>query len=357
MDSRDITESLLAQVREATENNAPVVIEGHGTKRFYGHPQSKDLDRLGTSEHQGIIDYTPEELVIRVRAGTLLTEINQLLADNNQLLAFEPPDFESNSTIGGVIATGLSGPRRPYAGSARDYVLGVKLITGEGDALEFGGQVMKNVAGYDVSRLVTGSMGTLGVILDVSLKVLPAPELETTRVIAVTRREFQSRLRSLQGNLPVSAAAHQDGYLHIRLSGSETAVNAAKQKIGGEETDNSIWERLNTLECFAEAKNLWRVSVAPASNLFLEDAAVIDWGGGIRWLTDPEFYPRDAMTNEDGHATLMKHEHGQLPSGIDIFQPLSGTLLGINRRLKTRFDPAGVFNPGRVYRDIMLKGL
>jgi len=356
MDSRDITESLLAQVREATKNNSPFVIEGQGTKKFYGYPQSNDLKRLSTSGHQGIIDYAPEELVIRVRAGTRLSDINRLLGDNNQQLAFEPPDFESNSTIGGVIASGLSGPRRPYAGSARDFVLGVKLITGEGDALEFGGQVMKNVAGYDVSRLLTGSMGTLGVILDVSLKVLPAPELEITRAIPVTRREFQSRLRSLQGNLPVSAAAHRDGYLHIRLSGSETAVNAAKQKIGGEEIDDSIWNRINTLECFAEAKNLWRVSVAPASNLFLEDAAVIDWGGGIRWLTDPEHLPRDTLAHEDGHATLMKHEHGHLSSGIDIFQPLSGSLLGINSRLKNRFDPAGVFNPGRVYRDIMLKG-
>ena len=356
MDSRDITESLLAQVREAMENNSPFVIEGHGTKKFYGYPQPGDLKRLSTSGHQGIIDYAPEELVIRVRAGTRLSDINRLLGDNNQQLAFEPPDFESNSTIGGVIASGLSGPRRPYAGSARDFVLGVKLITGEGDALEFGGQVMKNVAGYDVSRLLTGSMGTLGVILDVSLKVLPAPELEITRAIPVTRQEFQSCLRSLQGNLPVSAAAHRDGYLHIRLSGSETAVNVAKQKIGGEETDDSIWDRLNTLECFAESRNLWRVSVAPASNLFLEDAAVIDWGGGLRWLTDPEHPPRETMANEDGHAVLMKHEHGHLPSGIDIFQPLSGTLLGINRRLKNRFDPAGVFNPGRVYRDIMLKG-
>ena len=135
------------------------------------------------------------------------------------------------------------------------------------------------------------------------------------------------------------------------MSGSELAVNAAKQKIGGEETDNSIWGRLNTLECFAEAKNLWRVSVAPASGLFLEEAAVIDWGGGIRWLVDSESDPRDALVDEDGHATLIKYQAEHLPHGVDIFQPLPGTLLGIHRRLKNRFDPAGIFNPGRMYRD------
>lgn len=351
MDSRDITESLHDQVREATQKNYPLVIEGQGTKKFFGFPQPKELERLNISGHQGIIDYAPEELVIRVRAGTRLSDINQLLRDNKQFLAFEPLDFESNSTIGGVIASGLSGPRRPWAGSARDFVLGVKLITGGGDVLEFGGQVMKNVAGYDVSRLIAGSMGTLGVILDVSLKVLPAPELEITRAISVTRREFQTRLQSLQGNLPVSAATYQDGQLKIRLSGSEAAVNAAKEKIGGEEADNSSWERLNTLECFSAAENLWRVSVAPASMLFLNEAAVIDWGGGLRWLVDPESDPRDALSDEDGHATLMKYPD-EPPPGIEVFQPLTSTVLGINRRLKSRFDPAGIFNPGRMYRDI-----
>jgi len=348
MDSRDITEALLAQVHAAVESKTPLVIEGHGSKTFYGYPQAEDLQRLGTSGHQGIIDYAPEELVIRVRAGTRLADINHLLADNHQQLAFEPPDFASNSTIGGVIASGLSGPRRPYAGSVRDFVLGVTLIAGEGVVLEFGGQVIKNVAGYDVSRLLTGSMGTLGVILDVSLKVLPAPELEITRRLAVSRREFQARLRALQGNLPVSAAAHQDGELYIRLSGSKAAVTAARQKIGGEEAGNGIWKRFNSLECFAETGNLWRVSVAPASGLFLEDAMLIDWGGGIRWLADPGCNPRDALANEDGHATLMKYPREHLPTGTEIFQPLPEVLLAIHRRLKNRFDPAGVFNPGRI---------
>jgi len=348
--SNDVTEPLVARVREAIEHQSPLVIEGHGSKRFYGYPSSKNLERLKICDHQGVIEYTPGELVIRVRAGSRLSDIQQLLAENNQILAFEPPDFEGKSTIGGVIASGLSGSRRPYAGSARDFVLGLTLITGRGEVLEFGGQVMKNVAGYDVSRLVTGSLGTLGVILDVSLKVLPAPELEITRAIPVSPREFHSLLQSIYRELPVSAASYQDGHLRVRLSGSETAVNVGRQKIGGEAVDNSAWHTLNTLECFTDIKRLWRVSVAPASNLFLEDADVIDWGGGVRWLVDPEYDPREALVKEDGHATLMKFD--ELPAGIEIFQPLTEPVLGIHQRLKRQFDPVGIFNPGRMYRDI-----
>ena len=348
----DQSASLLAQVREAIEQQSPLSIEGGCSKSFYGYPPSPDLDQLDVSVHRGVIDYVPAELVMHVRAGTSLSEINQLLRDNNQLLPFEPPDFEANATIGGVIASGLSGPRRPWAGSARDFVLGVTLITGRGEILEFGGQVMKNVAGYDVSRLVTGSLGTLGIILDVSLKVLPAPEVEITRALAVSCQEFQARLQSMQRNMPLSAAAFQDGYLRVRLSGSEAAVSAAEQKFGGKEADNAYWGKLNTLECFANVKNLWRVSVAPASRLFLEDATVIDWGGGIRWLADPGYDPGKVLAGEDGHATLMKYDRESLSSDIEIFQPLHEPLLSIHHKLKKQFDPAGIFNPGRMYRDI-----
>jgi len=352
MNSNDQSASLLAQVREAIKHQSPLTIEGCGSKRFYGYAPSPELDRLDVSAHRGIIDYEPAELVLHVRAGTRLSEINQLLADNNQILPFEPPDFDTTATIGGVVASGLSGPRRPYAGSVRDFVLGVTLITGRGEILEFGGQVMKNVAGYDVSRLVTGSLGTLGIILDVSLKVLPAPEVEVTRAIAVSYHDFQSRLQSMQRNMPLSAAAYQDGSLKVRLSGSEAAVSAAEQKLSGEDTDNGYWGELNKLECFDAVKNLWRVSVAPASKLFLEDAAVIDWGGGIRWLADPVDDPRKVLAGEDGHATLMKYNEESLSSGIDIFQPLPEPLLGIHQKLKQQFDPAGIFNPGRMYRSI-----
>jgi len=352
MISHDATESLLAGVQQAIGNTTPLVIKGCGSKDFYGYPAAQELARLDTSTHRGVMAYAPEELVIRVRAGTRLAEVQQLLSDNKQMLAFEPPDFEANSTIGGVIASGLSGPRRPYAGSVRDFVLGLTMITGRGEVLEFGGQVMKNVAGYDVSRLVTGSLGTLGVILDVSLKVLPQPELEISQALSIASQAFQSHLQSIYTSHPVSAAAYRDGTLNIRLSGSETAVNTAKQKIGGDEIDNAIWDALNTLECFAAATRLWRVSVAPASRLFMEEAAVIDWGGGVRWLVDPGYDPRDVLANEDGHATLMKYDKELLLSGVEIFQALGEPLLGIHKRLKQQFDPAGIFNPGRMYRDI-----
>lgn len=352
MMSKDISDSLLATVQHAIEHRSPLQIKGGESKQFYGYPATAETDSLDMAEHQGVMDYSPDELVIRVRAGSRLSDINRLLRDNGQMLPFEPPGFSGETTIGGVIASGLSGPRRPWAGSARDFVLGVTLITGQGEMLEFGGQVMKNVAGYDVSRLVTGSMGTLGVILDVSLKVLPAPELEVTRVIEITRQDFQSHLRSIQRDIPLSAASHQDGLLSLRLSGSEAAVEAARKITGGEETGNDGWDQLNKLACFADIDNLWRISLAPASSLFLNEALLIDWGGGIRWLADPGYDPREVLTGEDGHATLMKYDVETLASGIGIFQPLSEPLLGIHQRLKHQFDPAGIFNPGKMYREI-----
>jgi glycolate oxidase FAD binding subunit len=340
--------SLVDQVKDAIEHQNPLVIEGGGSKKFYGYLPPDELPKLSVSEHRGVIDYAPDELMIRVRAGTPLSEINQLLAENNQFLAFEPPEFTPKTTIGGVIASGLSGPRRPYSGSVMDYVLGVTLITGSGDVLSFGGQVMKNVAGYDVSRLVTGAMGTLGVILDVSLKVLPAPELERTVVRSARVEDFQSVMLSIRKNLPLSAVAHENGLLRLRVSGSAIAVEEAMLELGGEETGNEYWDRLNTLTHFTASKELWRVSLKPTSKLYLNEAAVIDWGGGLRWIVDPVKDVRGILKNEDGHATLVKHP--VQTSGVEIFQPLGQPLQGIHQRLKSRFDPLGIFNPGRMYQ-------
>jgi glycolate dehydrogenase FAD-binding subunit len=347
--SNDLTESLLEQVREAIACKSPLVIEGGGSKGFYGYPQPDELQRLCISDHRGVIDYSPEELVLHVRAGTSLSDVKQLLAESRQMLAFEPPDFGGSATIGGVIATGLSGPRRPYAGAVRDFVLGVTMIAGSAGVLTFGGQVMKNVAGYDVSRLVTGALGTLGVILDVSLKVLPMPEVEVTCRVPVVRREFQRLLRSMNSSIPISAAAHEDGNLYLRVSGSEIAVKAALQKIDGAESKNVYWDRLNNLEGFDNAQHLWRVSLVPGSSRFLEEAAIVDWGGGLRWLVDPDTAPRPGLEG-GAHATLVKHD-AQIQSEVEIFQPLAEPVAGIHRRLKQQFDPAGIFNPGRMYRE------
>jgi glycolate oxidase FAD binding subunit len=342
--------SLVDQVKDAIEHQNPLVIEGGGSKNFYGYAPPDELPKLGVAEHRGVIDYAPDELMIRVKAGTPLSEINQLLGENNQFLAFEPPEFTPKTTIGGVIASGLSGPRRPYTGSVRDYVLGVTLITGSGDVLSFGGQVMKNVAGYDVSRLVTGAMGTLGVILDVSLKVLPAPELERTVVRPVLVEDFQSVMLSIRKNLPLSAVAHENGLLRLRVSGSAIAVEEAMLELGGEETGNEYWDRLNTLVHFTASKELWRVSLKPTSKLYLNEAAVVDWGGGLRWMVDPVKDVREILKNEDGHATLVKHQVKEGIPAAEIFQPLGQTLQGIHQRLKNRFDPLGIFNPGRMYQ-------
>ncbi len=356
--------SLVEQVEFSIAHRQPLVIEGGGSKNFYGHQPSEDLPILSVAGHRGVIDYAPDELMIRVRAGTPLSEVNQLLKENSQFLAFEPPDFGRKTTIGGVVASGLSGPRRPYAGSVRDYVLGVTLITGSGNVLSFGGQVMKNVAGYDVSRLVTGAMGTLGVILDVSLKVLPAPEAESSVAKTLPAEEFPAFLRTLRKNIPLSAAAYQNGVARLRVSGSRVAVDAALLEFEAEKTVNEYWDRLNTLVDFGATKELWRISLVPASPLFLDEAAVIDWGGGVRWLVNPGDNPRKLLAGEDGHATLFKRSVSKgtkesvesagdtTGSAVELFHPLGQPLLGIHQRLKNHFDPAAIFNPGRMYQGL-----
>jgi glycolate oxidase FAD binding subunit len=352
MSQNDKTNELVAQVERAIESGNPLVVEAGASKNFYGLPQSSTLERLYLGAHSGIIDYAPDELVITARAGTPLSEISQLLKENNQILAFEPPNFDGRSTIGGVVASGLSGPRRPYSGAVRDYVLGVRLLTGNGKVLTFGGQVMKNVAGYDVSRLVVGAMGTLGVILDVSLKTLPAPEVEKTYSISATLSDFQNQLQSMTRTTPLSASAFDKDKLLVRLSGSYEAVTDASTQIAGEETDGKYWDELNNLKKFIDVRCLWRVSLAPASKLLTEVSTLIDWGGGQRWIADPVDDPRQMIASEDGHATLVKYEVGRLDSGFEVFHPLSGPVLEIHKKLKQHFDPHSIFNPGRMYRDI-----
>jgi glycolate oxidase FAD binding subunit len=356
-------ESLVQQVKDAIDDKSVLHIQGGGSKAFYGNPAHENSTVLNMLHHEGVIDYAPEELMIHVKAGTRLADVVRLLKENDQILAFEPPDFNNESTIGGVVAAGISGPRRPYAGSVRDFVLGVTLITGSGDVLSFGGQVMKNVAGYDVSRLVTGALGTLGVILDVSLKVLPAPEIEKTVLRKMSVEKFLPSLQSLPKNLPLSAVAYEDGSMRIRISGSRVAVDAALEVVAADEIDSAYWQKANTLAGLTEAdtNKLWRVSVAPNSGLFLEQAARIDWAGGLRWLKDPEFDPREQLSGNAGHATFltgqgmkqrMRQSDSELNEYIDVFQPLAEPLLGIHKRLKKQFDPLGIFNPGRMYKDI-----
>jgi glycolate oxidase FAD binding subunit len=228
----NIIEGFRERILNASQNHLPLQIEGGGSKRWYGQaPQGEVLD---TRAYSGILAYEPTELVLTARCGTPLAEIEALLSENNQMLAFEPPKFSATATIGGMLATGLSGPRRPYVGAARDFILGATLMDGRGQVLEFGGQVMKNVAGYDVSRLLTGSMGTLGLVLNISVKVLPRPFAETTLVFALSEADAIQKMNEWAGQaLPLSGSCWHVGRLMLRLSGAEAAVRAAKQRLGG----------------------------------------------------------------------------------------------------------------------------
>jgi glycolate oxidase FAD binding subunit len=354
MEQQAIIEQLSQSIRAAAATHSPLRIQGSGSKAFYGRSTQGDL--LDVSAYRGIVSYEPTELVLTARAGTPLQEIEAALAEKRQMLPFEPPHFGAGATLGGCIAAGLSGPRRAYAGAARDYVLGVRMLDGKGEDLRFGGEVMKNVAGYDVSRLMTGSLGTLGVLLEVSLKVLPVPAQELTLRFEMSEAEALDKMNRWAAQpLSLSASCYHDGELTVRLSGAVAAVNSVRQKLGGVEVKDahifwhSVREQQHTF--FAAAKHLWRLSLpSTAAAVRLPGAQLIEWGGALRWV-DSDAAPdtiRQTATALGGHATLFRST-----SSIEQpFQPLSAPLLEIHRRLKQRFDPQHIFNPGRMYSDI-----
>ena len=253
------------QVIQASAHRTPLQLRGGGTKDWYGETPHGTL--LDTRAHEGIVDYDPTELVITARCGTPLAEIEATLAEKNQMLAFEPPHFADGATIGGVVASGISGPRRAATGAVRDFMLGAVLMDSTGDVLHFGGQVMKNVAGYDVSRLLAGSLGTLGLILEASIKVLPKPFAESTRRLAMTQSEALIQLNRWGGQpLPISASAWCDGQLTLRFSGALAAVAAAENKIGGDPVDHAdaFWRDIreqNDAFFTRTHQALWRLSL------------------------------------------------------------------------------------------------
>jgi glycolate oxidase FAD binding subunit len=349
-------DQLAATIREAAKQKRPLCIRGGGTKDFYGG--AIHGYKLSTLDCRGIVSYEPTELVITARAGTPLVEIEAALREKGQMLAFEPPHFGAGATLGGCIATGLSGPRRAYAGAARDFVLGVRVLDGKGAELKFGGQVMKNVAGYDVSRLMTGSLGTLGVLLEVSLKVLPLPPCEMTLHRHFDEPEAIEMMNKWAAQpLPITATAFQNGELSVRLSGARVAVEAATRKLGGAAVDPAQAERFwtgireHTDPFFAGSGPLWRLSVKPtAPALGLPGTQLIEWSGALRWLkSDADAKTiRESAARAGGHATLFRG--GDKSAGV--FQPLAPTLMKIHRGLKRSFDPAGILNPGRLYPDL-----
>ena len=345
--------SLQERIREAAARGTALCIRGGGTKEFYGNaPRGEPLD---TRACAGIVDYEPTELVISARCGTALGEIEKLLEERKQMLAFEPPHFGPGATLGGCIAAGLSGPRRASAGSVRDAMLGAKILDGRGQLLAFGGQVMKNVAGYDVSRLLAGSLGTLGLLVEVSLKLLPRPADERTQRFELPQaKALESLHRWGRLPLPISASAWREGVLSVRLSGAGSAVRAAAEKLGGEAVATGeaarFWSgvREQTDAFFEGTAPLWRLSLpSTAPVVALAGAQLVEWGGALRWLrgTHDAAEVRAVAARAGGHATLFRAQ--EKPAGA--FAPLPPLLARLHRDLKRSFDPAGIFNPGRLY--------
>ena len=354
MNHTEQIQMLAEQVRLAAEVGTPLAVQGTNSRAFYGREVAGEP--LSTTALSGIVSYEPSELVVTTGAGTPLRDLERILASEGQRLAFEPPHFSPSATLGGAVGCGLSGPGRPFVGALRDYVLGVRCINGRGQVLVFGGQVMKNVAGFDLSRLLAGSLGTLAVLLEVSLKVLPLVEIEQTLVRECDRQQALARMTEVCSRaLPVTALAHWDGRLYLRLSGAEPAVVAAAAELGGEplSSGTKIWADLKEqrLAFFDRDRPLWRLSLPPAAPMpDLGGDWLIDWGGAQRWLysDDGAEAIRAAAMALGGHAQLFRggDRHGQ------VFSSLPPAMLALQQRLKQAFDPAGILNHGRMYREL-----
>lgn len=380
----DMTALMATRVRQAAQTGTPLRIRGSGSKDFYGQALSGEV--LDMAAFAGVVSYEPSELVVTVRAGTPLAELEALLAGQGQCLPFEPPHFGPHATVGGMVASGLNGPARASSGAVRDFLLGVVLLNGQGECLTFGGQVMKNVAGYDVSRLMAGALGTLGVLLEVSLKVLPIAPAEATLRCRLPQQKALDLLNRWGGQpLPLNASCwvHDDSaspaqdVLFVRLRGAVAAVDAAcprmmadVQAAGGQATRmdapqaSADWNacREHTLPFFAQAPSpdacLWRLSVPQTTPaLDVPFAQLIEWHGGLRWLWAPASSAaplRQWAGQAGGHATLFRRTAlTPLDTSVitPVFTPLSHVQARIQRELKKQFDPAGVFNPGRMSAD------
>jgi glycolate oxidase FAD binding subunit len=356
---------LAEQVRAAAAASTPLCIRGGGSKDFYGQHRAGTV--LDTRSLRGIVSYEPSELVVTVRAGTPLAELEQLLAAQAQYLPFEPPHFGVAATVGGMVAAGLSGPSRAASGAVRDYVLGVQMLGAKGQLLRFGGQVMKNVAGYDVSRLMVGSLGTLGLLTEVSLKVLPLPVAEASLRLACDQAQALRQLHAWAGKpLPLNASSWRNvdgcGQLTVRLRGADAAVRAARQQLGGEAMDGAqaqaFWHSLREqrADFFVPSDGccLWRLSVpdTTAPMPLAGDDALLEWGGAVRWVRAPLAQAaalREAAAGAGGTATLFRRAAREPADQVPVFHPLAPAQQQVQRALKQQFDPAGIFNPGRMF--------
>lgn len=358
MADQDQTELLQSRVAEACSQGEPLCIVGQQSKSFYGNAQVGTP--LSVAEHTGIINYEPTELVLTARAGTPLADIEKVLAAEGQCLAFDPPRFGGQGTLGGAIASGLAGPSRPWLGGVRDMILGVKILNGQAELMRFGGEVMKNVAGYDVSRLMVGALGTLGVITEASIKVLPKPVSEAT---LAQRHDTTVGLHALSEQLlragrPITGLISINNETYLRLAGAESAVEAACQDIDGDRLSTAeseqFWASIRDQShaFYADTQTpLWRISLPPRAALAgFTDECLVDWAGQQLWLkSDLSATALRALAQEQGgSATLFR---GHLDN-CDAFQPLDAVQTRLHQRLKQAFDPQHILNPTRLYREM-----
>jgi glycolate oxidase FAD binding subunit len=358
---QDITEALVERVRAASSAHKPLRIVGGDTKRFYGRPVAGDA--LALTGHHGVLRYDPAELVITARGGTLLADIETLLARHGQQLPFEPPSFGPTATLGGTVAAGLAGPARIARGPVRDYVLGARLLTGDGRVLKFGGEVMKNVAGYDVSRLLAGSLGILGVLLEVSLKVLPVARDTRTLLLRIDAQGAIGLLGTVvQRGIPITGSFWSEGVLHVRLEGSPSGLDAIVPPVGGDLMDAqaaaALWHsvREQTHPYFASARPLWRLSLPTTTAgpvLIRADQLALEWNGTQAWLRGVDRQTIELITRTaGGHATLFRRDDADDGTTGEVFAPLPAPILDLHRAVRRVFDPAGVLNPGRMYANL-----
>ena len=348
----DRTEALVEAVVSARREGRPLYISAGGSKRNLAG-RDCTATPLDVSTHTGVVDYHPGELVVTARAGTPLAELEKILEQHGQALPCEPPGFDGRATIGGTLACNLSGPARPWAGSVRDLVLGVQLINGRGELLNFGGQVMKNVAGYDVSRLQAGALGTLGILTRISLKVLPRPEQSLSLAYDLALPEALVTMNRRAGEpAPLAGACWVAGRLYLRLAGSPGAVAHTAGRWGGERLgdDAAVWASLRELThpFFDGPEPLWRFSVNPTAPMAGEwGPMLVDWCGAQRWLRGAQDPARlqAAATQAGGHVCLFR---GGDRSG-EVRQPADPVSRRLQLRLKQAFDPNGILNPGRLY--------
>ena len=346
----DRIQQLCNVVKHAHDTKQPLNIQAGNSKAFYGNHVDGQI--IKTSDLDGIIEYQPSELYITAYASTSLQTIEDTLDEHNQILSFEPPHYSNSATIGGAIASGFSGPRRPYGDAIRDCILGTNIINGKGEYLSFGGKVMKNVAGYDVSRLMCGAFGTLGIITQASIKVQPKPKHECTLLFEFSEEQALNKIHSwLSELIPVTASYYENNHLWIRLSGLEKTLNNIHKQIGGEEisSNKEFWQSIKNhqTDFFHSNTPLWRCIIPHNSPFTINGDSSFEWNGSLRWIKSTETADTifSACQKYRGHASLFRSSS----KPTDCLAPMNPQLQTIHQKLKHAFDPEKILNPGRMY--------